>query len=157
MTQRSAHHTTFVIERDYDAPIERVFNAFGDPAAKQRWFAGPHQWAREGYKLDFRVGGREHLASVPPEGPAHIYDAIYQDIVPNERIIFCYEMHLGERRISVSLTTVELKRAGGGTHLTFTEQGTFLDGYDDPAGRERGTDALLANLGAELHRQVASS
>ena len=42
-------------------------------------------------------------------------------------------MHLDDTRISVSLATVELKPAGKGTRLIFTEQGAFLDGYDDPA------------------------
>lgn len=34
--------------------------------------------------------------------------------------------------------------------MTFTEQGAFLDGYDDPAGREEGTRELLDKLGASL-------
>ena len=37
------------------------------------------------------------------------YDARYQDIVPNERIIYSYDMHLDDKRISVSLATVELE------------------------------------------------
>ena len=49
--------------------------------------------------------------------------------------------------------TVDLKPAGKGTNLTFTEQGAFLDGFDDAAGRERGTVELLDALGAELKRQ----
>jgi hypothetical protein len=36
----------------------------------------------------------------------------------------------------------------------YTEQGAFLDGYDDPAGREEGTHALLDKLGAELARSA---
>ena len=52
--------------------------------------------------------------------------------MPNERIIYGYDMHLDDKRISVSLATVEFKPAGKGTRLTFTEQGAFLDGFDDP-------------------------
>ena len=83
----------------------------------------------------------------PAEGPKHSYDAIYQDIVPNERIIISYDMHLDGRHISVSLATVELKPSGKGTRLTFTEQGAFLDGYDDAGSREQGSKDLLDALG----------
>ena len=40
--------------------------------------------------------------------------------------------------------------AGRGTRLTFTEQGAFLDGFDDPLLREHGTRELLYALGASL-------
>ena len=52
--------------------------------------------------------------------------------------------------ISVSVTTVEFAAAAGGTTLTFTEQGVFLDGADTPAVREKGTGELLDALGAAL-------
>jgi uncharacterized protein YndB with AHSA1/START domain len=77
--------------------------------------------------------------------------------VPNERIISTYEMHLDETRISVSLATVELSPAGKGTRLVYTEQGAFLDGFDDVAGREHGTGKLLDALGQELKRKPASA
>jgi len=96
--------------------------------------------------------GRERVSGGPKGGPVHAYDACYQDIVPNERIILAYDMHLDDKRISVSLATIELKPAGAGTRLIYTEQGAFLDGYDDPAGREHGTRALLDNLEAALKR-----
>jgi len=41
-----------------------------------------------------------------------------------------------------------------GTRLVFTEQGAFLDGRDQPAGREQGWHGLLDALGAELQRQM---
>jgi hypothetical protein len=66
-------------------------------------------------------------------------------------------MHLDETRISVSLATVELRPAGAGTRLTFTEQVVFLDGYDNAAEREEGTRAGLDNLDAELRRQPAGA
>jgi len=59
-------------------------------------------------------------------------------------------MHLDERKISVSLTTFELKPASAGTRLIMTEQGAFLDGYDDAGSRERGSSKLLDALGNSL-------
>jgi uncharacterized protein YndB with AHSA1/START domain len=152
MSERSTTHATFTIERAYDATPARVFAAWANPEAKRRWFAGPEEWETSAYELDFRVGGRERAAGGPPGGPVHSYDGRYQDIVPNERIIVAYDMHMDETRISVSLATVEFKPAGNGTRLTFTEQGVFLDGHDDPAERERGTRELLDALDAELQR-----
>ncbi len=155
MTKRSVTHTTFVIERTYDASPARVFAAWSDRVAKARWFVGPDEWQSSDHELDFRVGGREHVSGGPKGGPIHSFDALYQDIVPDERIIYTYDMHLDDKRISVSVATVELKRAGAGTRLVFTEQGAFLDGFDDPSLRERGTKDLLDALGAELERQSA--
>jgi len=150
MTKRSVTHATFTIERTYDASPAKVFNAFADPAAKARWFGGPPDWDRLESTMDFRVGGRETSRGGPKGGTVHSFDALYQDIVPNERIVFTYDLHLDDKRISVSLTTIELKPAGGGTKLTFTEQGAFLDGFDDPSVREHGTRELLDALGAAL-------
>jgi hypothetical protein len=42
-----------------------------------------------------------------------------------------------------------------GTRLIFTEQGAFLDGYDDAGKRESGTGGLLDALDRELKRQSA--
>jgi uncharacterized protein YndB with AHSA1/START domain len=108
---------------------------------------------RAWHGLDFRVGGREHLTGDPAGGPVYTFDALYQNIVPNERIIYTYDMHLDQKRISVSLATVELKVQGTGTRLIFTEQAVYLDGAGTPADREGGTRALLDNLDAELLRQ----
>ena len=150
MSERSTHHATLVIERAYAASPARVFHAFADPKAKARWFVGPDEWESSDHALDFRVGGREHASGGPPGGPVHSFDALYQDIVPDQRIVYTYDMHLDDKRISVSLATVELKPAGAGTRLIFTEQAVFLDGYDNPAQREEGTRALLDNLDTSL-------
>jgi len=157
MSERSTRHATFVIERAYAASPARVFAAWAEPAAKVRWFVCHDDWKNIGYELDFRVGGRERLRVGPPGGPVHAFDCIYQDIVPDQRIVYSYDMHLDETRISVSLATVELKPAGDGTLLIFTEQAVFLDGYDSPAEREEGTRMGLANLDATLRRDAATA
>jgi uncharacterized protein YndB with AHSA1/START domain len=149
MSDRSTAHSTFVIERTYEADPARVFAAWSDPAAKARWF-GPPQKPEGAYSLDFQIGGREHLSIEQAAGPTYTFDAVYQDIVPGQRIIYTYDMHRDEARISVSVATVEIEALGAGTRLTLTEQGVFLDGLDTPAEREHGTNALMDSLGSVL-------
>lgn len=150
MTQRSVSHATFVIERSYDVPPARVYAAWSDPKAKGRWFVGPDNFESSDHKMDFRIGGKESVSGGPPGGPVYSFAATYQDIVPDQRIVTTYEMHMGEQRISVSLATVELKPEGEGTKLVLTEMGAFLDGLDNVQAREEGTKVLLDNLGKAL-------
>jgi uncharacterized protein YndB with AHSA1/START domain len=154
MSKRSVEHATFVIERTYDASPARVFAAWADPAAKARWF-GPDESGE--YELDFRIDGREINRGNGPDGEVYTYDARYRDIVPDERIVYAYDMYRDETRISVSLATVVFEAHGEGTRLVFTEQGAFLDGQDKPEYREDGTGQLLESLAAELERERAKA
>jgi uncharacterized protein YndB with AHSA1/START domain len=151
MTGRPATFGTFTIERVYDATPARIFKAWADPAIKARWFVGPASWTLLERSIDFRVGGKEHLSGRHTIGVS-TFDGVYHDIVPDQRIIYSYDMHLDSAHISVSLATVEFEPTGTGTRLTFTEQAVFLDGYDDSGSRERGTRILLDQLGEELQR-----
>ena len=158
MSQRSAEHATFVLERTYSASPDRVFGAWADPAAKARWMSGPAEWTRTEHELDFRVGGREvSRVAAPDGGPVYTYEARYQDIVANRRIVYAYDMYLDDQRISVSLATVELEPNGAGTRLIFTEQDVFLDGADSVDQRQQGSGTLLDALGAELERSAAAN
>ena len=147
MSERSVEHATFVVERAYDAPPDRVFAAWSDPRAKARWFDG----AEGEFELDFRVGGWERSRGTAPDGREYTFQALYQDIVPGRRIVYTYEMVLEETRISVSLATVEFTPVGDkGTRLVFTEQGAFLDGHESPARRAEGMGSLLNALDKEV-------
>lgn len=153
MIERSVTHATFTIERTYDAPPARVFRALSDPAAKRRWFAEGEGFNVQSYELDFRIGGLETTRFDYQGGAPMRYDCVFQDIVPDQRIIQAYSMMIGDDRISASLATTELEPAGSGTRLVFTEQGAYLDGFGDgPEGREEGSRALLEALAKELER-----
>lgn len=146
MSERSVEHATFVVERTYEASPERAFAAWADQEAKARWFVDSDAYL----ELDFRVGGRESSRGTAPDGNAYTYEAIYQDIVPAQRIVSTYEMLLDGIRISVSLATAEFEPERDGTRLVFTEQGAFLDGHEMPARREQGMGSLLDSLGQWL-------
>jgi uncharacterized protein YndB with AHSA1/START domain len=144
---RTVVHDTFVIDRNYAASPARVFTAFADPSVKAQWFGDPEIEKNAPHDLDFRVGGREVLKGIAPDGgPSFSYDALYQDIVPNERIVYSYDMTMDGRRISVSVATLEFLASDSGTRLILTEQGAYLDGLDTSAIREEGTRKLLDGL-----------
>src|ERR1700719_4142907 len=133
-------HATFHLERTYDAPVARVWKALTDEAAKQKWFGGARdRWELLERRMDVRVGGNERVKGRWEGGVVSIFDAIYHDVSPNERLVYSYEMHLNDKKISVSLATMQLKADGGKTILKVSEQGAFLDGYDDAGSREHGT------------------
>ena len=146
-----ATHGTFRIERRYAAAPARVWAALTEPAAKAKWFtAPPGTWELVERTIDIRVGGRERLKGRWQTGLVSCFDALYHDVVPGRRLIYSYEMHLDDKKISVSLATMEIAPDGDGTTLTLTEQGAFLDGYDDAGAREHGTNQLMDMLGASL-------
>ncbi|MCB9480158.1 MAG: SRPBCC domain-containing protein [Deltaproteobacteria bacterium] len=157
MTARSAVHGTFAIERTYDAPPERVFAAWADPDLKMQWFCCSPDWTVIEFDLDFRVGGREVNSGAMGDGVVHAFDGRYFDIVPNERIVYGYDMRLGDARISVSLTTVTFEPHHGGTKMIFTEHGVYLDGHQTPEAREKGTQMGLDNLGPFLERSAKTA
>jgi uncharacterized protein YndB with AHSA1/START domain len=158
MTEAAVVHSTFTIERTYGASPARVFAAFADPAIKRRWFADGPKANVDEFSADFRVGGYErsrfrfegNVPGGPPPGTSMGNDTLYLDVVRDRRIVFAYTMLVGDRRMSVSLATVELSPSGEGTHLVFTEQAAFFEPADGPKLREGGWRDLLTSLAKEL-------
>lgn len=146
-----AQHGSFTIERIYDAPVALVFRAWADKEAKSRWFSAPEELAVETIReQNFTVGGRDRLRADWKSGRVTDFQCEYRDIVENARIVYVYDMYADRTKISVSLATITFEKSGKGTKLTVTEQGVFLDGYDDAGSRERGTNELMDKLGRSL-------
>ena len=147
---RSVTHASFTITRHWNASPARVFAAFADQKKKDTWFGGGDDWTPVSRSFDFREGGKEHAAGRWKTGMVSRFDCIYLDIVPDERIIYSYVMHLDDRKISVSQAAIELIPENGGTKFVLTEYGDYLDGYDDAGSREHGTNALMDALAKSL-------
>jgi uncharacterized protein YndB with AHSA1/START domain len=145
--EHATTHATFTLERTYPVPPAQVFAAWADPRTKARWFAA----SSVSHELDFRVGGREVNRAAVGDGQVATFASTYHDIVDDRRIVYGSTLAVAGRSVStVSVTTVELVPDGAGTRLVLTEQGTFLDGQEDPTWREQGTATWLDALGEQL-------
>src|SRR5690606_9607825 len=101
-------HGSFVIERTYSASPQRVFAAWADPAAKRAWFVEGEGWDVQSYELDFREGGAERSKFLFRKGEETFGEktiignhTLFNEIIPNERIIFTYSMDRNGVRFSV--------------------------------------------------------
>jgi len=158
MTKQPVIHDTFVIERTYPTPVSRVFAAFTTKEAKEAWGdTGDLDSTEPGTdsgdsEFDFRVGGHEHFG-FGYQGVSYRYHATYYDIVPEQRIIYSYEMYADGVRSSVSVATIEFVPVDGATALAWTEQGAYLNGVDGaeaPHLRRGGTSEMLDGLAKYL-------
>lgn len=151
MTARSIAHGSFTVERRYRHAPSTVYGAWSNPEFKRQWFGSPNP-DKPTDVMDFRVGGREFNES-EMGADTYIFDVTYRDLVPDNRIIYTYEMSKNGQRISVSLATIEFFPDGAGTRMVVKEDGAFLDGLDKMADREAGTNYLIDLLGKWLDEQ----
>lgn len=153
-TEPKVIHATCVVERSFSKPPATVFAALSQPEMVREWFGGrseSHETIE--FALKFAVGGTQRLAyrfkpGHPLAGKVLLNDGVFQDIVPNERIVTASAMAIEDKRISTSLVTFELLPTEQGTDLICTHQGAFFEGAGpDPAKmREQGWNTLMDRL-----------
>jgi uncharacterized protein YndB with AHSA1/START domain len=151
-TSSTVAHATFVVERTFDAPLDRVWDAFAVPEQHAQWFGSDAGFTETEASDDFRVGGVAVQDGQWHDGPTSRYVATYTDIVERERIVATYDMWVAGAHLSTSLATTQLEAVDGGTRLTYTEQGVFLDGTEDGSQRESGFQGIFDTLAAYLAR-----
>lgn len=81
--------TEMVMEREFDAPRELVFNAHLDPEAITRWW-GWRESSTEVVEMDVRVGGKWRLISRSKDGQEFIFFGEYREITPPEKLIYTF-------------------------------------------------------------------
>lgn len=105
--------TDIVSTRSYDAPRERVFEAFRDPARLARWW-GPKGFTNTIHAFDLRPGGIWRSTLHGPDGVDYASENVFVEIVEPERIVFRHVS--GDHRFELTIT---LDEQDGGTRVTW--------------------------------------
>jgi uncharacterized protein YndB with AHSA1/START domain len=77
----------FVHSRLIDAPRERVFRAFADPAHLARWW-GPGGFSNTFEVFEFRPGGTWRFVMHGPDGTDYPNESVFLEIAAPERVVF---------------------------------------------------------------------
>ena len=135
------------LSRHYPVAPEKVYRAWTDPQAIKRWWGpGGHEPVSVA-ELDVRVGGRLRIVFGGPEGRAHEVQGVYQEVVPNRKLVFTWTWpnSTPERESLVTIALRELGRnEGGGTALDFRHEQLFDETVRD--NHRRGWTESLGKL-----------
>ena len=82
-----AEDRDLILTRLFNAPPEKVFNAWTQPALLKQWFA-PMPWTTARAELDVRVGGASLIVMRSPEGKEFPGHGVYLEVVKNSRLVF---------------------------------------------------------------------
>ncbi|MBB3394548.1 SRPBCC family protein [Rhizobium sp. BK060] len=85
MTAEAQHE--LILVREFDAPREKIFKAWTDPALMKEWFV-PRPWTLSDVEVDLRPGGSNLIVMRSPEGQEFPNRGVYLEIVENEKIVF---------------------------------------------------------------------
>ena len=141
----TVHHMTenadyeLDITRIFDAPPDRVYQAFVDPDQLARWF-GPVGWTvpRETVEVDARPGGRQRLVMVSAENPdlRSEVDAEFVEVIENELLVGTQDSghRPGEPGPSGGITLrAEFHGAGGKKTRLVIRQGPYTEDFEAQA------------------------
>ena len=118
----TAEHPTstdleLVVSRVIDAPVARVWRAWTDPAEVSKWW-GPFGFNTSAAEREFKVGGTWRHTMVGPDGTKYPNLARFEEIVPNQRIVYTNSGGDGDGAGVHFRSTVTFEDEGGKTKLT---------------------------------------
>jgi uncharacterized protein YndB with AHSA1/START domain len=115
------------LTRRFDAPRERVFEAWTNPEVLREWWAAQPKWEGAGAEVDLRPGGRYRLSMKDTEqGAVHTVGGEYKEINPPERLSFTWSWEGNPEEMTGSdatLVVVEFREDGDGTEVVLTHSG----------------------------------
>ncbi len=76
-----------VLTRVINAPREKVFRAWTEPALLKQWFT-PRPWTTPVVEADVRPGGASLVVMRSPDGTERPNRGVYLEVVKNERLVF---------------------------------------------------------------------
>jgi len=134
------------IRRHYRVAPDKVWRAWTDPKALSEWFSPGSTTASTTAEIDLSVGGRYRIAFVAPDGERHEATGVYQEVVPQRRLVFSWSWKSTPER--VSRISIELTPVAGGTELSFVHDRFFDAQARD--NHERGWQLFFTNLDHHL-------
>lgn len=132
---------SLTLVRRIKAPPARVWAAITQPDQMLKWW-GPDAGPTLSVVADVRPGGRFSVAFRLLNGDEHNPTGLYQEVVPEERLAFTWD--LPDAREPPSLVTFQLEPFEGGTILTLTHE--RLPDAESLASHEAGWNGLLDKL-----------
>ncbi len=139
---------TIVITRRFDFPIERVFDAWLDPARARNFLFGTPTGKMVRVEIDARVGGSFNITRRDDEDVEHV--GTYLEIDRPRRLVFTF----GVPKFSAQMTrvSIDVKPLATGCELTLTHEGVLPEWLD--SGRE-GWGKILDGLSAHLAKEAS--
>ena len=92
------------IERIFDAPLERVWQAYTDPQLLSQWWGRGNKLEIE--KWEFERGGHWRFVEYSDEG-VHGFEGRFRDIAPLQRIVQTFEWDGMPGYVSIDTVTFE--------------------------------------------------
>jgi uncharacterized protein YndB with AHSA1/START domain len=133
---------TLQIERTFQAPAEKVFDAWTSEEVMRRWFHGREAWETPEARVDLRLGGAVHVVMRDPEtGVEHGGGGHYTEIDPPTRLAFTWTWDDETRE---TLIEIDFEEAEGATTVRFTHSG--LRDLESARSHEQGWITCLDNL-----------
>jgi uncharacterized protein YndB with AHSA1/START domain len=117
MTAKAADKASLEVKRVINAPRDRVYAAWTDPAQLRQWF-GPENVQTHNLVADTRVGGKFQWDLINPEGEEMTVAGEYRELQPGRKVVFTWQWQDDEdweRRESI--VTVEFSDCDGGTEV----------------------------------------
>lgn len=152
-TSTATTHREFTMTRVFDAPRERVFRAWTEPAQFASWWGGAGTTTpTDTMRMDVRPGGEWYACMREDVNRTeHPFAGIYHEVVPPERLVLTLSDGDRPDPDREHLLTVVLADVGGRTEMTFTQAGYFGDQPDEMlAGLAHGYGAFFTRLDAIL-------
>ena len=117
MTAKTAEKTSLEIKRFIDAPRDRVYRAWTDPAQLKEWF-GPENVRTINLKADVRVGGKYRWDLLKEDGEQWSCFGEYLELTPGRRIAFTWQWDDDKDwKAHQSIVTIEFSDCDGGTEV----------------------------------------
>ena len=105
------------IEREFDAPRDRVFAVYTDPELIPEWW-GPRSTTAVVDRMDVRSGGDWRFVVRDADGSETAFRGTYREVAPPERIVQTFEWEGMPGHVSVE--TAEFEDLGEQTRVVTT-------------------------------------